>query len=256
MTQILWLLNKWFGIRLAAGVTLSLLLLVPKVALASGNDSDDPPPNTYGRSGGSRGCSTREAKSSDSVPALISLVPNQGIGRTVATRPMFAWFVRDSGSLQMEFRLYKYDPVSKEAKLVKEIKDKNFKSSPGIIVLSMSSPVLSIGQRYLWQVELICDPNHPSGDPFTEAATKVVQMSPELRTELSNTNDKFNKAALYAKADLWYDTLRLVLTAGEAPRMRELKSSLLEKVAAGEETAVREQERVKLAESAIHLMQR
>jgi hypothetical protein len=54
MTQILWLLNKWFGIRLAAGVTLSLLLLVPKVALASGNDSDDPPPNTYGRSGGSR----------------------------------------------------------------------------------------------------------------------------------------------------------------------------------------------------------
>jgi hypothetical protein len=43
---------------------------------------------------------------------------------------MFAWFVRDSGSLQMEFRLYKYDPVSKEAKLVKEIKDKTLKVHP------------------------------------------------------------------------------------------------------------------------------
>lgn len=257
MTQISWLLNKWLGIRLAAGVALSLLLLMPTVTLASGNNSDDdPPPDTHGTSGGSRGCDTRVGALSDSTPALILLAPMQRFGQTVATRPTFAWFVRDPGSWQMEFRLYQYDPVSEQARLVKEIKDENFKSSPGIMVLSMSSPELSIGQRYLWQVELICDQNHPSGNPFAEAATKVVQMPPDLRTQLSNTNDKFNRAALYAKADLWYDTLGLVLTAGEEPRMRELKFSLLEEVAAGEETAMREQQRVELRESAIHQVQR
>ncbi len=124
------------------------------------------------------------------------------------------------------------------------------------MVLSFSKPVLSIGQRYIWQVELICDPNHPAGNPFAEAAIQVVQIPPELTTELSKTQDKFNKANLYAKADLWYDTLGLTLTDEEYPRMRELKFSLLDKVVATEETALREQESAKLRESTIHRVQR
>ncbi|MBR8839466.1 MAG: DUF928 domain-containing protein [Stigonema ocellatum SAG 48.90 = DSM 106950] len=256
MTQILRMLNKWLGIKLAASVTLSLLLLMPTIAQAGDTNNDDVPPDTYGRSGGSRGCDIKKTTSSNNIPALILLVPNQRFGRTVATSPTFAWFIRDSGSWQMEFRLYEYDPVSKKSKLLKEIKDEKFKSSPGIMVLSFSKPVLSINQRYIWQIELICDPNHPAGNPFAEAAIKVVQMPTKLATELSKTQDKFNKANLYAQADLWYDTLGLVLTDEEYPRMRELKFSVLDKVVATEETALREVESAKLRESKIHQMQR
>lgn len=276
MTQILWLWKKWLATRLAVGIPLSLLLLMHAVALASEPSNDHPPgthkqiggswekderpPDTRGRSGGSRGdCDSRTETSADGIPALILLEPTQHLGRTVATRPTFAWFVRAPGSWQMEFKLYKYDPASKKAMLVKDIKDENFKSSPGIMVLSLSQsiPELSVGQTYVWQVKLICNPSAPAGNIFAQAAIKVVEMPPDLKTALSQTNDKFNKAALYAKAHSWYDALGMVLTAWDEPRMRELKFSLLEEVAAGEEEkAVREKERVELTKSQVNQMQR
>lgn len=256
MSQLVRLLNTCFGIRLCAGIALILVLLVPTLSLANNSNPDDIPPDTKGRSVGSRGCDTGNAKSSDSISTLVLLAPTQHLGRTTTTHPTFAWFVRDPGSWQMEFRLYRYDVARKESQLVKEIKDENFKSVPGIMVLSMSNPVLSIGQTYLWQVELICDLNHPSGNPFAETEMKVVQMPPQLKTEISRSSDKFNQATLYSKADLWYDTLELVLTSEEDPRMRKLKFSLLEEVATGEETALREQENVELRRSAIHQVQR
>ncbi|WP_375506506.1 DUF928 domain-containing protein [uncultured Nostoc sp.] len=124
---------------------LSLLLLMPTTALADRNN--DPPPQTTGTSGGSRGCETQSETSSSSIPALILLAPSQIYGQTLATRPTFAWFINNFASLQMEFRLYEYDPASKQSKLVKEIKDKNFKSSPGIMMLSLSSSELLINRK-------------------------------------------------------------------------------------------------------------
>ncbi len=256
MTQILQLLHKWSRSTVALNVTLSLLLLMSTVTLANAHKSDDPPPNTTGASGGSRGCETQVETSLSSMPALILLAPTQRFGQSVATRPTFAWFVRDSGSWQMEFRLYEYDPATKQSKLVKEIKDENFKSSPGIMVLSLSSPELSIGRRYLWQVELVCNANRPSGNPFAMAATKVVPVPPDLKTKLSQTNDPLSRATLYEKADLWYDTLGIILAAPDELRLRELKKSLLEQVTAGAEIAVREQAKVELTNSTIHQLQR
>ncbi|MCC5648126.1 DUF928 domain-containing protein [Nostoc sp. CHAB 5824] len=158
----------------------------------------DPPPQTTGTSGGSRGCETQAETSSSNIPALILLAPSQIYGQTLATRPIFAWFISNSGSSQMEFRLYEYDQASKQSKLVKEIKDENFKSSPGIMVLSLSSPELLIGRRYLWQVELVCDANRPSGNPFATAAMKVVTVKPDFNKQLSQTNNVLNKAILYS----------------------------------------------------------
>ncbi|HEY9675424.1 MAG TPA: DUF928 domain-containing protein [Waterburya sp.] len=256
MTQISQILHKGSRSSIAVNITLSLLLLMPTVALAGGNNSDDPPPKTTGTSGGSRGCETQTETSLSSIPALILLAPTQRYGQTVATRPTFAWFVRDSGSWQMEFRLYEYDPASKQSKLVKEIKDENFKSTPGIMALSVSSPELSLGKRYLWQVELVCDANRPSGNPFAIGAMKVVPVPPDLNTKLSQTNDLFSKATLYAQGDLWYNALGIVLAAKDEPRMREIKMSLIEQVAAGAETAVKDKAKAELTNSAIHQLQR
>lgn len=133
-----------------------ILLLIPTFVLANGKKSDELPPDTNGRSGGSRGCSTA-TKSSDSTPTLTLLVPKKGNAKVVSS-PTFAWLVNEPGTWQMEFRLYQHDRLKEEAVLVAEIKDANFKSSPGIVVLSPSQsiPKLAVGKKYLWQVELIC----------------------------------------------------------------------------------------------------
>ncbi|MHC5774990.1 DUF928 domain-containing protein [Nostoc sp.] len=239
-----------------------LLLLMPTTALADGsNNSNDPPPQTTGTSGGSRGgdsrgCETQSETSSSRVPALILLAPSQIYGQTLATRPTFAWFISNSASLQMEFRLYEYDQVSKQSKLVKEIKDENFKSLPGIMVLSLSNPELLVGQRYFWQIELVCDANHPSGNPFATSAMKVVSLQPDLQKQLSQSNDVLTKANLYNQANLWYNTLEIALTSKDQPKLRELKISLLEQVANGSKTGLKEQIQVELTKSAIHQLQR
>lgn len=239
-------------------IALSLLLLMPTTALgdANNNNSNDPPPQTTGTSGGSRGCETQSETSSSSIPALILLAPSQIYGQTLATRPTFAWFISNSTSWQMEFRLYEYDPASKQSKLVKEIKDKNFKSSPGIMMLSLSSPELLVGQRYLWQVELVCDANRPSANPFATAAMKVVSVKADLEKQLSQSNDVLTKANLYNQADLWYNTLEIALTSKDEPKLRELNMFLLEQVANGSETGLEEQIKVELTKSAIHQLQR
>ncbi|MBD2249689.1 DUF928 domain-containing protein [Nostoc sp. FACHB-888] len=198
---------------------------MPTTALANGNNnnSDDPPPQTRGTSGGSRGCETESEASSSSIPNIILLAPTQSYGQTLANSPTFAWFVKDTSSWQMEFRLYEYDQNNKQSRLVKEIKDENFKSSPGIMILSLPSQELLVGRRYLWQVELVCDANRPSGNPFAIAAMKVVLTPPEVKNQLSQSNDVLKVANLSKKADLWYKTVEIALSSNNEPTLKELR---------------------------------
>ncbi len=260
MIKIIRCLQKYLKNSLTNYIALSLLLLTPTTALANenNNNSDDPPPQTRGTSGGSRGCETESDTSSSSLPYLILLAPTKSYGQTLANSPTFAWFVKDTSSWQMEFRLYEYDKTNKQSKLVKEIKDENFKSSPGIMVLSLPSLELLVGRRYLWQVELVCDANRPSGNPFAIAAMKVVSTHPDLKKQLSQSNDVLTKANLYNQADLWYNTLEITFRSKDQPTLRELKKSLLKRVATetGTGTELREQAKLALINSAIHQLER
>ena len=234
-------------IRRTVNFTLGLLLLIPTLVLANDKKSDELPPDTSGRSGGSRGCS-RQTKSSDSTPTLTLLAPKAGDAKVVSS-PTFAWLVNDPGTWQMEFRLYQYDRLNKEADLVAEIKDANFKSSPGIVVLSPSQsiPKLAVGKKYLWQVELICNPLHPAGNPFAEAEIEVVEIPPDLQAELAKTKEASKQALLYSKAGFWYDALSIVLR--QQNTFAQL-NSLLDQVT----TSAKERE--KLIKSRIHQIQR
>lgn len=250
--QVPGLLNKRLVTRLVPGIMLSLWLLMPAVVLAGGNEDDDSIPPS-GRSTGSRGCGTKTVPSLSRVPALILLAPGGRLGQTVSTRPTFAWFVRDASSWPIEFRLYEHDLTNDTFKLVKEIKDEGFKSSPGIMVLSLSKSnlELSTGKRYRWQVELVCNPSHPSSNLFAESEIEVVPIQAKLRTQLSGTPDQLNRADIYTQANLWYDALGTVLTPrGDSTSMRKLRFFLLDRV------AVDDTERVALRNSPIYPIQR
>lgn len=212
-------------------------LLIPSLALGNQRNVDEAPPKTNGRSAGSRGCSNDKLISRNAPPALILLSPEQSQTRTISNNPTFAWFVRDSQPRQMQFRLYKEDSGNQEYKLIKEIQDREFQSKSGIMVLPMpKTVVLSKGEKYLWQVELICDRHRPSSNLFAEAELKIVSIQPNLKTQLTEAVNQDEEAILYAKNGLLYDALIAVLmrnksTGSQKPTMEKLKLSLLNKIA-------------------------
>ncbi|WP_181357616.1 DUF928 domain-containing protein [Stenomitos frigidus] len=212
-------------------------------------DSDTAPAS--GRSSGGRGCGTNTLSVASDVPALILLTPGQQAGKTISTRPTFAWFVRDAASLPIEFRLYEQD--NDRFKLVKEIKDDRLRSVPGIMLMSAGGalPELTIGKRYRWQVELVCNPSRPSSNLFAEAVIEVVPLQAGLKTQLAQTRDRVNQAKLYAQANLWYDVLKTAFTPpSSATQLHALRQSLLNSV------AIDATECKLLQDSSIHAIQR
>ncbi len=227
---------------------LSIVLTSSPISMVKA-EIDDPPPHTSGRSGGSRGCSIELTNSSSTVPALILLAPTQAEFQTVSLQPKFAWFVRDSHSWPLEFRLYKYDSALDEVELIAEVD--NIKSSSGIILLSLfdSIPPLSVGEKYLWQVEQVCDPNRPSGNPYAEVEMEVIPTPVDLNVALEGVQEQSQRAILYQRKKLFYDALLLVLTTEPTLEVSDLKRSLLEIV------ALDETELLELQNSSVHRVQ-
>lgn len=229
MTKILWLLNKCIDNRLVTSCVLGLSLAVTPAALAEYNPpSDQRPPSGYTTSSGSRGrCEVSGG------PPLTVLAPQKHVGQTASTHPTFAWFVPDSRPFVMEFALFQSVP-GRKPKPVQKIK---LQSSPGIMKVSLpnSKPGLAVGQRYLWQVALLCDPNYPSRDLVVKSEIEVVGMPPALKMALSATRDRLEMAELYARAGLWYDALGEAIGHAGDSRLEEFSSTLLEDLAKLEE---------------------
>jgi hypothetical protein len=201
------------------------LCLLPTVVFA-----DDEKAPSSGRSSGGRGCGTTNIPD-QGVPALILLAPNQQPGQTTSTRPTFAWFVRDKDSIPLEFRLYEWEKNS--FKVIKEIKGDRLKTTPGIMVLTLdnSTPELTPGKRYLWQVELVCHPSRPSANPFAQAEVEVVAMQPSLKTQLGEARDRVNQTHLLYQANLWYDALNQIFDPStNTAQSKTLLSSMVKKI--------------------------
>lgn len=210
---------------LIAGALIGLCLL------PSAGAADDRAPRS-GRSAGTRGCGSTTMPVQTGVPALILLTPNQQPGKTISSRPTFAWFVRDAAGLPMEFRLYEQTALGFQ--LVQEIKSDRLKSAPGIMVLppDQTGPELTPGKTYRWQVELICNPDNPSGNVFAESELQVVAIQPQFKSQLQQQRDRLKQAQLYAQANLWYDSLSVAFSpVSHLTELQDLQRSLLNRVA-------------------------
>lgn len=244
-------IRAWLGLLpgTALGIALGFSLgLLP--ALASNVSRDDPPPNTRGRSAGSRGCGASAATDSprsEDTPALVLLAP-EGVGKTSSVQPTFAWFSRDANP-SVTFRLYEHDDASQTYRLLTETP--STVTQAGILTLSLSGePIaLELGQSYLWQVELVCDRSRPSGNLFAEAEFEVVEPTSTLTERLATAASHAEQAALYAAADLWYDALHITLTVDASSTMAPLRSELFSRV------TINETEQAQFEESSVHQME-
>ena len=217
----------WATAWTVAWTTIALLSLSQARAESSEESSgDSESEHTHSRGGGSRGCSQWLNESADlnlstlprkapaasiaasgaddwpgptpsSQPALALLTTPDGRVQTRSTRPSFAWYVHESRSMPLEFRIYRQprlaEPTSgsgmrlgqgqavdpADAELVIELAHEAFVSRPGIMTLALpeSVPPLLPGETYWWQVEMQCDPADPSSNIFAEARLEILSAS-------------------------------------------------------------------------------
>ncbi|WP_158632776.1 DUF928 domain-containing protein [Dulcicalothrix desertica] len=156
---------------------------------------------------------------------LTALAPLSHVGYTASFRPTFAWYVPDSTTREVEFSLYEYGANGKS----KRIQRAKLQSTNGLMkfTLPAEAPALSIGQRYFWQVALLCNPNRPSEDLIVKAEFEPVAMPSNLKNVLTQTQEHQKRAELFALAGFWYDALGEIV---EDPINKAYRLTLLDKL--------------------------
>ncbi|WP_225225602.1 DUF928 domain-containing protein [Komarekiella delphini-convector] len=207
MTYKKWTLHKLLNFRVLTSCILSTTLGTTQVALAGYQPpSDQKPPSGYSDSSGVRGrCKATSGRS------LTLLAPTTHVGRTTSLHPTFAWFIPDNQAVPIQFSLYEFDTNLKPKKL--NIYTYQFQSAQGMMKRSLPQelPGLSVGKRYLWQLQTLCNSNHPSRNPVARAEIEVVHIPQTLSNALSITHEPSLRANLYAEAGIWYDAINEVL---------------------------------------------
>lgn len=226
LTKATGLLNKRITSRLLTmGVLVYSLVLCNAVVAEYIPPGDQKPPTsrttgTVTRTGGCR---------KDKQATLTVLAPQKHTGQTVSSHPTFAWFVPDTESYPLEFRLYRYK-ANGDRTIIRKVR---LQSQRGIMSFSLplDTPPLVAGQRYNWQVILLCNPNRPSSALVAGADLDVVAMPNNLATTLATANNLQQKVNVYANAGLWYDALSTALTATTNKASQRLELELLEELA-------------------------
>ncbi len=216
-------LHKLFDFKILTTCFLTITLSVTEAARAEYQPPrDQKPPSGYTDSSGVRGGCSRTG-----TGELTILAPVTHVGQSTSTHSTFAWFVPDYQSTPIEFSLYEFDTNNQPNKIAYK---HQLRSLPGIMKLSLPQNLsgLAVGKRYLWQVEILCNPNHPSRNPLKSAEIEVVKMPPTLKSALSVTQDHSQKAFIYAKAGMWYDALAEALASTANAQMGKVAASLLE----------------------------
>jgi hypothetical protein len=84
----------------------------------------------------------------------------------------------------------------------------NLTGKPGIVGMRIpnTAPPLELGQKYLWQVSVICNDNNPQERLNAGSWIERVPIDRTLATRIDRATAR-EKPALYAEAGIWQDTV-------------------------------------------------
>lgn len=202
MSKYFCIIRQSLTSKLLLSCTFIIYLTLATTAIAT--YKAPPNPSSPRTPTGSNSSRSNEECTGNEKTSLTVLAPLAYVGQTVSLQPTFAWFVPNSQSRDIEFSLDEY--VNGKPRRVDTI---SMHSSPGIMTYSLANKQISLvaGQRYLWQVALLCNPNHPSEDLIASAEIEVVAIPPKLKNQISQTKEFWKRSDLYAEQGLWYDAL-------------------------------------------------
>jgi Domain of Unknown Function (DUF928) len=209
-------MKKHFYWQIITIVTTGLWLTTTSLTLAEYKPPrKQKPPTTRTITTGSRGSCESQGDAN-----LKLFAPQSHVGQTASIRPTFAWFVPDSQPLPMEFKLYKYDSQG-HVKLKQKF---SMLSKTGIMTLTLpkNRPSLEIGQRYLWEITILCDGLQPANNVFSMAEIDVIKIPKQLNS-VSLNRQNINSLA---EAGLWYDAMGAALKNKDKQSFIELIKTL------------------------------
>ncbi|MGA7936594.1 MAG: DUF928 domain-containing protein [Kovacikia sp.] len=169
------------------------------------------PPQTSGAGnrGGIGSCPIVNTPLTALVPKLETSNGELIWGRTTEARPTVWIYVPYalSPKLPGELRLREQDVNGKPGNTTIA---RVTQTSPGVIGLRLpSGKALKVNQTYYWSFVVLCDLKDSSANQFVKAAIQRVATAPSLAKQLQ-TAQPLERAALYARAGLWYDALTQV----------------------------------------------
>ena len=230
--MINYLRNIWNS-KLLTSCLLCLSLVITNSALAeykkppnTENDAPDSRSTSIsGIRGSSGGCNGTETTS------LTAFAPYTHIGKTNSTHPTFVWFVPDRQSYPVELQLSKYNASNASGKGNTVFKV-TLKSTSGIMSYSLPKNQLGLspGQKYVWQVAILCNPNRPSTDLVFSTEIIVVDTPISLQKQLTTVNDSLAKAKLYGENGLWYAALAEVVQVQDNALAEKIAYELIEEL--------------------------
>lgn len=136
--------------------------------------------------------------------SMKPLMPENQGGLTVADRPTFFVYVPETSAKTVLFVL-KDETETEDYYYQKTIP---IARTAGIISVKLPSdaPAMEIGKRYRWSFVLLCGGDLRPDSPGIEGQIQRVAENPALSNQLKNSS-LLERAALYGKDGLWYDTL-------------------------------------------------
>ncbi|MBX2864647.1 MAG: DUF928 domain-containing protein [Leptolyngbyaceae cyanobacterium MAG.088] len=146
---------------------------------------------------------------------LVALMPANNLAQTATSHPaLYAYFPGSSAQFA-EFALY--EAGSNELIYGTLF---NVTGEAGLVTIDVPDTAtvspLRIGQRYDWQLKLICDVSDPAGDMRVEGSFE--------RVDSGNVNQQLQgvpveqQPFIYAEAGLWPETIASLIKASEVNR--------------------------------------
>jgi Domain of Unknown Function (DUF928) len=131
---------------------------------------------------------------------LTALIPESQLGLTTVADPTLFFYIPQTSAPELELIVQNEN----EQEIFKQKYKPNNKA--GIISLHLPVNSLAINKQYKWKLSLICNPADKSQNKFVAGLIQRVLPDPQLARKLQQVT-KQERAALYAEAGIWQDTL-------------------------------------------------
>ena len=176
------------------------------------------PDDTAGGASRSGGCLQTIANISE---CIVSLMPSTIDGLTTAAHPTFFVYVSDNAAKELFFSLRdENDNPVYQQKIA-------LSGEAGIISVKVpdSAPGLEIGKNYQWAFIVVGEQGLRPDSPGGRGEIRRVELNSNINSELEQAKP-LERAALYGKNGIWYDTLATLAEARrEQPGDRTVAAS-------------------------------
>jgi hypothetical protein len=178
----------------------------------------DRPQDTAGGASRNDGKCPQDAKNLE--PYITLLLPSDRYGLTTESHPTFFVYLPQTIAQKAFFSLQ--DEAGET--VYQNFLSLNQKAGVVGIKLPAEAASLEVGKTYKWSIALVCDRLLQPDSPSVEGQVRRVEVDASLSGQ-SQDSTPLQRAALYGKAGLWYDTLTLLAESQRAqPGNTELKA--------------------------------